>query len=108
MIKKSILVVDDDKIILDSLCEFLSLEGFEAVGMSSIKESLEALHNNNYELVIADVNLPDGDGFELLEILQKNYPQTVPILITAYGTIDSAVKAIKHGCLRLFDQADRG
>jgi DNA-binding NtrC family response regulator len=47
--------------------------------------------------VIADINLPDGDGFELLEVVRKNYPQTVVIVITGYGTIESAVRAIKQG-----------
>jgi DNA-binding NtrC family response regulator len=44
-----------------------------------------------------DINLPDGDGFELLDLLKKNYPQTVAIVITGYGTIESAVRAIKNG-----------
>ncbi len=97
MNEKNILVIDDDKIILDSLCEFLALEGFQTSGAETLKGALSKLEQQYYSLVIADVNLPDGDGLELLDIIRKNYPQTVVIVITGYGTIESAVKAIKQG-----------
>jgi len=97
MRKKKILVIDDDKIILDSLCEFLSLEGFQTGGAETIKNARVKLEEEIYSLVLTDVNLPDGDGLELLSFIKRNYPQTVVIVITGYGTIDSAVKAIKSG-----------
>jgi len=97
MRKKNILVIDDDKIILDSLCEFLSLEGFRTSGAETVKSALAKLEEENFCLVLTDVNLPDGDGLELLDTIKQNYPQTVVIVITGYGTIDSAVKAIKKG-----------
>ena len=95
--KKSILVVDDEKIILDSLCDFLSQEGFRTKGAKTLKGARAELGRGNYNIVITDVNLSDGDGFELLEIIKKNHAQTVVILMTSYGTIESAVKAIKLG-----------
>jgi len=97
MREKNILVIDDDKIILDSLCEFLSLEGFQTSGAETLKSATAKLEDENYCLAIIDVNLPDGDGIELLDIVRKNYPQTVSIVITGYGTIESAVRAIKQG-----------
>jgi DNA-binding NtrC family response regulator len=97
MREKNILVIDDDKIILDSLCEFLSLEGFQTNGAETMKGALAELDRQSYSLVITDVNLPDGDGLELLGIIERNYPQTVVIVITGYGTIESAVRAIKQG-----------
>jgi DNA-binding NtrC family response regulator len=97
MREKNILVVDDDRIILDSLCEFLSLEGFRTNGAETLKSAIAELEKQSYGLVITDVNLPDGDGFELLDIVGKNHPQTVVIAITGYGSIESAVKAIKRG-----------
>jgi len=97
MEKKNILVIDDDRIILDSLCEFLSLEGFEASGAETLKSALARLEEEDYCLVITDVNLPDGDGLELLDVIRKNHPQTVVVVITGYGTIESAVRAIKRG-----------
>jgi len=97
MRNKNILVIDDDKIILDSLCEFLSLEGFEADGAETFKGALAKLAEEDYCLVITDVNLPDGDGLELLHAIHREHPQTVVIVITGYGTIESAVQAIKSG-----------
>jgi DNA-binding NtrC family response regulator len=97
MADKGILVVDDDKIIVDSLCEFLSLEGFQAGGVESFKGAVASLQKQSYPLVIMDINLPDGDGFELLDLVRRSYPQTVVIVITGYGTIESAVRAIKKG-----------
>jgi DNA-binding NtrC family response regulator len=97
MKEKSILVIDDDKIILDSLCEFLSLEGFRTAGAETLKGALAKLQEENYALALTDVNLPDGDGLELVDIIRKEYPQTVVIVITGYGTIESAVRAIKLG-----------
>ncbi len=97
MNKKNILVIDDDTIILDSLCEFLKLEGFRTSGAETLKGALARLEEEHYTLVITDVNLPDGDGLELLDIIRENHPQTVTIVITGYGTIESAVKAIKQG-----------
>ncbi|MHC4265222.1 MAG: sigma-54-dependent transcriptional regulator [Planctomycetota bacterium] len=94
---KSILIVDDDRIILDSLCNFLKEEGYETQGVQTLKEALESLQNRNYSLVITDMNLPDGDGFDLLDAINNDHSQTVVITITGYGTIESAVQAIKRG-----------
>ncbi|MCJ7693486.1 MAG: sigma-54 dependent transcriptional regulator, partial [Sedimentisphaerales bacterium] len=95
--EKSVLIVDDDKIILDSLCEFLSLEGFQAKGSKTLTSAVAELQKQNYSLVITDINLPDGDGFMLLDTVRNEHPQTVVIVITGYGSIDGAVKAIKRG-----------
>lgn len=95
--KGSILVVDDDAIILDSLCEFLGLEGYAATGARSAAQAKKALAQRQFAVVLTDVNLSDGSGFDLLDFVRDNYPQTVVILITGYGTIESAVEAIKKG-----------
>lgn len=97
MKETTILVIDDDRIILDSLCEFLSLEGFTAEGAGTFKDALAKLSENDYCLVMTDVNLPDGDGLELLHIIRRDHPKTVVLVITGYGTIESAVLAIKSG-----------
>jgi DNA-binding NtrC family response regulator len=93
----NILIVDDDRIILDSLCEFLKLEGYSTVGAESYKQAANQIQKQKFSLVITDINLPDGSGFELLNLVKKNHPQTVVIIITGYGTIESAVEAIKMG-----------
>jgi len=97
MKKHNILVVDDDRIILDSLCEFLRLEGYIAVGAETIKEALAQLHRQTFSVVVTDVSMPDGNGLGLLRVIKKNYPELVVIVITGYGSIESAVEAIKIG-----------
>ncbi len=92
-----VLLVDDDRIILDSLGEFLRLEGYTVEPASSINEALEVMDDQPADLIISDVNMPGGNGFELLHVIRRRYPQTVAIMMTGYGTIESAVEAIKMG-----------
>jgi DNA-binding NtrC family response regulator len=97
MARPKILIVDDDTIILDSLCEFLTIEGYQTDGATSVHQAKEKLERQAFALVITDVNLPDGDGFELLNLIRQHHPRTVVIMVTGYGTIESAVEAIKNG-----------
>ncbi len=92
-----VLVVDDDRIILDSLGEFLGLEGYEVERATSYAEATQALERRGVDVVLSDVNMPGGNGFELLHVVRRRYPETVVIMMTAYGTIESAVEAIKMG-----------
>jgi DNA-binding NtrC family response regulator len=94
---KNILIVDDDRVILDSLTSFLAQEGFETKGVETLKGAAAELEKQNYCLVITELNLSDGDGFEILKLVREDHPQTVVVVITGYGTIESAVKAIKQG-----------
>ena len=93
----SIYIVDDDRIILDSLSEFLRIEGHEVDGGGSFDDAAKALARKSYDLVITDINMPGADGFELLRLIKKQNPDVVVILITGYGTIESAVEAIRMG-----------
>ncbi len=95
--KGRILVVDDDRIILDSLGEFLRLEGYEVEGATRVPDALTLLERRPVNVVITDVNMPESDGFELLRVIRKRFPDLVVIMITGYGTIESAVEAIKMG-----------
>ncbi len=93
----NILLVDDDQIILDSLGGFLRLEGYDVTGVSSVVAAMDHLKASQFSLVISDVSMPVGDGFELLRYIRAQHPSTVVILLTGYGTIESAVEAIKQG-----------
>lgn len=95
--KGRILIVDDDQIIVDSLKEFLELEDYFAQGVSSVSAAATQLQAQRFNLVITDINMPEADGFELLSILREHHPDIVSIVITGYGTIESAVEAIKMG-----------
>ncbi len=95
--QERILVVDDDKIIVESLVEFLRLEGYVATGAPSFAQAMAELERHPYQLVISDINMPEVDGFELLRVIRQRHPEIVVIIITGYGTIESAVEAIKMG-----------
>ncbi|MBU0717950.1 MAG: sigma-54 dependent transcriptional regulator [Planctomycetes bacterium] len=92
-----ILIVDDDRIILDSLREFLTVEGYAAATASSFNKAIDVLGKQPIDLLICDVNMPGGNGFELLHVVGKQWPEIVTIMVTGYGTIESAVEAIKMG-----------
>ncbi len=92
-----LLIVDDDSIIVESLSEFLRLEGYVVDGAESVHEAMGHLSKRPYQVVITDVNMAESDGFDLLRAIKERYADTVVIMITGYGTIDSAVEAIKLG-----------
>jgi len=92
-----ILLVDDDRIILDSLGGFLELEGYDVTLAGTIVKAIDCLKASQFNLVITDVSMPSSDGFELLRYVRAHHDDVVVILITGYGTIESAVEAIKLG-----------
>jgi len=95
--KASILLVDDDQIILDSLGGFLELDGYNVTIASTIAKAINCLKASQFNLVITDVSMPASDGFELLRYVKANHEEVVVILVTGYGTIESAIEAIKLG-----------
>jgi len=97
MAETRILVVDDDELILASLSEFLRLEGYDVQTAASFEQASAHLAAGRFPVVIADVSMPDVDGFELLKMVRNRYADTSVIMITGYGTIASAVEAMKHG-----------
>jgi two-component system response regulator AtoC len=97
MASARILVVDDDEIILTSLSEFLRLEGHFVETAKAFREAAARLAAATFHLVIADVSMPEADGFELLKMVRNRYPDTAVIMVTGYGTIEDAVRAIKQG-----------
>ncbi len=92
-----IYVVDDDPVILDSMTQLLRAERYQVDHGASFNVAVQALAGQQYDLVISDINMPDADGFELLRVLKARYPSVMVIMITGYGTIESAVEAIRMG-----------
>jgi len=95
--KARILLVDDDRIILDSLGGFLASEGYDVTTASTVARAVNCLQAGRYELVMADVSMPEDAGFELLRRIKQRGDDVMMIMITGYGTIESAVEAIKQG-----------
>ena len=92
-----ILVVDDDKELADILVEYLSNLGYSAKAAYSGREGIDRFKNGGFQLVITDFKMPDIDGMDLLEVVKGWNKQAMVIVITGYGSIESAVEAIKKG-----------
>jgi len=95
--KARILLVDDDRIVLDSLGGFLRLEGYELTTAETVAQAVNHLQAGRYNLLITDVSMPGSDGFELLRYVRAHHEEIVVIMVTGYGSIESAVEAIKQG-----------
>lgn len=93
----NILLVDDDATFCVMLRTFLEKKGFKVKVAFSFNEGLKALKDYVFDIVLTDIRLPDNDGLELLTQVKAKQPQTPVILMTGYGDIRSAVKAIKIG-----------
>jgi DNA-binding NtrC family response regulator len=93
----NILVVDDEALIRETLAEFLGQEGFGVSVCGTGEEALRLVESQRFDLALCDVQLPGMDGMELLQQLLRLSPQTFVLLITAYGTVESAVQAFRRG-----------
>jgi DNA-binding NtrC family response regulator len=92
-----ILVVDDEDILRDAICEALQRNGHDVVGSPDGDEALERISTETFHVVITDLKMPGKDGMEVLEETRRLLPETPVILITAHGTIQNAVEAMKKG-----------
>ena len=97
--QESILVVDDEPAIRDSLETLLSEANYRVTLAKNGSEGLKKIGKNIFDLVLLDVMMPDKNGLEVLEEIHHSSPETAVIMITAFGTIENAVKAIKSGAL---------
>ncbi len=97
MAKQKILVVDDEK----SMCDFLEImlrkEGYDVTCTTSGEKALQLLEDSLYSMVLTDVRMPGVDGFDVLRKTKEISPDTVVIMITAYGSPEGAVTAMKEG-----------
>jgi len=94
---EKILVVDDEDIIRESLSYILSKEGYVVDEAENGKVALDKILENYYDLVITDLEMPVMKGIELLQNISTAALQTASIVITAYGSLDTAIKALRHG-----------
>ena len=97
-IKRRILVVDDEVVIREMLSKLLQLEGYDVYVAASGLEALEILRSDlNFDLLLTDLAMPDLDGLTLVHEAHKLKPDLVPIVMTGFGTMDTARAALKEG-----------
>ena len=95
--ERRILIVDDDNDIISFLCDIFSANGYMPTGFTSGKEALGALKEQEFDLLLADLIMPEMDGIELLKSALKTDASLVVIIMTGYSTIRSAIEARKAG-----------
>ena len=94
-----ILVVDDEPVQREMIGGFLKKQGFEVIAADSAERALELFRQDAFDLVLTDQKMADMSGLELLQAVHTINAETPVILITAFGTIEAAVTALKHGAI---------
>jgi DNA-binding NtrC family response regulator len=95
--KPRILILDEDRIILQSLSQFLSREGYDLRTCDVPEDAYSLLENGQIEILLADINMPGVKATEFLRDVRRRAPHVVMIVITGYGSIEGAVEATKMG-----------
>ena len=97
MEKGKIIIVEDEESILTMLSEFLSNNGYIVDPFIDSKKALFALKGNEYDVMITDLSMPHIDGLQLINYIQREYLKTLGIVITGYGSLDTAISAMRWG-----------
>jgi DNA-binding NtrC family response regulator len=97
MKRSSLLLVDDDRHLLESMAGWLREQGHDVDAVDSFAAAIAAIDRRAYEIVLTDIRLGHDDGFEVLAHCRKKRPEAAVILMTGYGTVDSAVEAVRAG-----------
>ena len=102
---RNILIIDDEEKLRGLLARIVKSEGFVVLEAADLKSGFKKLEQNEIDVVLCDVKLPDGNGVDFLEKIKASFPLTEVILLTAYGKISDGVQAMKNGA---FDYIVKG
>ena len=97
MEKGRILVVDDEESVLNVLSEYLTGKGYKVDAYSSSEAALLALKKNENQVLITDLKMPKIDGIQLIKFIQQEYLNTLGIVLTGYGSLETAISAMNYG-----------
>src|SRR6185503_3082860 len=98
--KSNVLVVDDEPVARQSLMDILKLEGYAVVSTPNGHAAVEHIRTHPIDLMIVDLRMPGMDGLEVVQVVNQISPETEIILLTAFGSTESAVQALR---LRIHD-----
>jgi len=96
-VKHTILIVDDDRTQAETLARVLRLEGYGAVVAESGRDALAELDGGRFDLVLTDLKMPGMDGIELFRKIEEGRPDLPVMILTAHGTIETAIEAVRAG-----------
>lgn len=95
----NVLLVEDDRVLREALADTLDLGGFAFRAVDSAEQALKVVHEEPFNLVISDVNMPGMDGHQLLAQLRRQQPHLPVLLMTAHAAVERAVEAIRQGAV---------
>lgn len=104
---KRILVVDDEENARTTLSRILTREGFEVACAGNGLEALDFLRKNKVDIIITDINMPEMGGLTFLKEVNKTYPGTNVIMVTAYGEVESYIEAMNLGAFEYINKPFR-
>ncbi|MBX2897387.1 MAG: sigma-54-dependent Fis family transcriptional regulator [Cyclobacteriaceae bacterium] len=102
---RSVLIIDDEENLRTLMARVIELEGFKVIQAKDAKQGLKSLEHEDVQVVITDVRLPDGNGIDLTRTIKEKFATVEVIALTAFGTIEDGVTAIKNGA---FDYLTKG
>ena len=95
MMEKEVLIIDDDESITWVVKKALEPSGYKVMSRPRLSSGLRAVKGG--QLILLDIVLPDGSGFEALKDIRASYPDSIVIMITAHGRMESTIEAMKEG-----------
>ena len=95
--RRNILIIEDDKNTKEGLKKFLEMEKYNVAAFEKGEEAISYLEQNKIDIILSDMRMPGMNGIEILKKSKKISPSTFVIILTAYGTVDNAVEAMKLG-----------
>src|SRR5512133_1962828 len=93
----SILIVDDEESVRDSLLNWFIEDGYNTECAENAGKALQMLETGNYDIILADIKMPGMDGLEMMRRIKTLRPGAIVIVMTAFASVDTAVKALKDG-----------
>jgi len=97
----TLLLVDDDQHLLESMAGWLREQGYVVTTASGTTEAIALVDRKPFDLVLSDIRLKDGDGFDILAHCRKNHPTLTVVLLTGYGTVETGIEALRAGAFDL-------
>lgn len=102
-----ILVLDDEKVFREEIREFLENDGFTVLLAAKPSEAFGIFADNEIDILILDLRLPEMDGLEVLKSVKAQYPEVEVIMITGHGDMDAVIQAMRHGAVEFFPKPFR-
>ncbi len=96
---KDILVIDDEQVIIDAVVKICSLDNYTVDTALNFKEAVEKISKNYYPIILCDIMMPDGDGFQILEKLNNEKIDSTVIMTTGFSTVENAVNSLYNGAV---------